>query len=904
MTRWIHPPELDRQRDLDRFEPAVEGARRGLSREVSLAIWERLRADATDSAGRCDEELARQQFDELAARIAACSGRVQPEPGRLTRAGTETDRGSRAAWSSDEWRLRAPGRETLVEVEARPRTMHPSIPGRQTVGDDAASARPGFDDYRVLGLEALLQQQLAGRSHALRRDVVAAAASADRSIAGRATRWLEQLPGATTQTPDGHALWQAAERHAATLYRRAASSGLVDPQDPAVASALQQRGTGQLLALELRRAMERELGVELAGVRVHTDAVAARAAHVLGADAFTLGEDIFFAEGTFAPDTRSGRQLLVHELTHVAQSLRGRASPAGDGLQVSQPGEPLEQEADAVAARVDAVALDGTPGATSPVSSETSTGSDVGARIGEAERDESAYEANQIQRVAGAGVSGAGGPLPHLAAIQRSFGPRHDVSGVAAHVGGAAAQAADSLGAQAYASGGAVAFAAAPDLHLAAHEAAHVVQQRAGIQLSRSMGEVGDVHERHADAVADRVVAGQSAADLLPEPGGATARASVQRRIQLGGTMLDRAAVSRTTDDLVRVRLRDLTGRPAQESLVRETVRELDQSSDTHTFGTIDALAANVRQRVLTSQYMRRSQGTTPHSMAFSYPDSRLDGTVGVGPKVNAAAVTYWGPVQGSPYFFDLTPAGRADAYQAIMALFVEHTEPRRRSLLHCDYVVSIIRARSYAETIGSVEFNRLVSTGALRLQLRYDMFSVMEAAQGAGGRTPPLQNVTVASEHDLIVGDHVVFWNHPSYDPLIEGTHGVWRLENAIVIDRHGGELRYQGHGYFSPVNKAHLIRGMLHHYNTHVDEALAITRRIDHGTAAARAAAQAELSTRFPRVFRRAVGGGWEIRGVGFESVPTVRELKHLTAAEAPGLVSPISHQIDVRRPVETDL
>ena len=60
-----------------------------------------------------------------------------------------------------------------------------------------------------------------------------------------------------------------------------------------------------------------------------------------------------------------------------------------------------------------------------------------------------------------------------------------------------------------------VAFAQTPDLHLAAHEAAHVVQQRQGVSLSTGVGQVGDSYERHADAVADRVVAGQSATDLL-----------------------------------------------------------------------------------------------------------------------------------------------------------------------------------------------------------------------------------------------------------------------------------------------------------------------------------------------------------------------------------------------------
>src|SRR5438270_283100 len=107
--------------------------------------------------------------------------------------------------------------------------------------------------------------------------------------------------------------------------------------------------------------MEHELGVALAGVRIHTDAVAARAARALAAEAFTVGEDIFFAEDMFSPDSRAGRRLLAHELTHVAQALRGHVLSAGAAHQVSRPGEPLEQEADAVAAHVDAVAVSQIP---------------------------------------------------------------------------------------------------------------------------------------------------------------------------------------------------------------------------------------------------------------------------------------------------------------------------------------------------------------------------------------------------------------------------------------------------------------------------------------------------------------------------------------------------------------
>jgi len=124
-----------------------------------------------------------------------------------------------------------------------------------------------------------------------------------------------------------------------------------------------------------------------------------------------------------------------------------------------------------------------------------------------------------VRAAAARGIEGAGGGLPHLDRIQQAFGP-HDVSGVQAHVGGPAAEAASAMGAQAYAAGDHVAFAAPPDLHLAAHEAAHVVQQRGGVQLKGGVGQVGDAYEQHADRVADAVVAGESAAPILGELAG------------------------------------------------------------------------------------------------------------------------------------------------------------------------------------------------------------------------------------------------------------------------------------------------------------------------------------------------------------------------------------------------
>lgn len=146
------------------------------------------------------------------------------------------------------------------------------------------------------------------------------------------------------------------------------------------------------------------------------------------------------------------------------------------------------------------------------------------ARMAEAQR-----AADDPHATAASGLKGGGGELPHLGAIQRAFG-RHDVSGVRAHVGGAASEAAHALGAEAYTSGERIAFGSSPDLFLAAHEAAHVVQQRAGVSLPGGMGQVGDRYERHADEVAAMVVKRGSAESLLDSMVGGGGGPAIQRR--------------------------------------------------------------------------------------------------------------------------------------------------------------------------------------------------------------------------------------------------------------------------------------------------------------------------------------------------------------------------------------
>lgn len=141
-----------------------------------------------------------------------------------------------------------------------------------------------------------------------------------------------------------------------------------------------------------------------------------------------------------------------------------------------------------------------------------------------------------IRRAAEKGVQTPSTRLPYGEQIQKAFG-RHDISGVQAHLGSAARGSAEAMNARAFATGEHVVFGGGTDLQTAAHEAAHVVQQRSGLQLAGGVGQVGDRYERHADAVASAVVRGESAEALLDQisSGAAAVRsAPVQPKLKIG----------------------------------------------------------------------------------------------------------------------------------------------------------------------------------------------------------------------------------------------------------------------------------------------------------------------------------------------------------------------------------
>lgn len=145
------------------------------------------------------------------------------------------------------------------------------------------------------------------------------------------------------------------------------------------------------------------------------------------------------------------------------------------------------------------------------------------------------------QAIAYRGVEHASSSLPHIDRIQTTFG-RHDLSNVRAAIGGCAAEAAGALGAEAYTTGNRVGFRVPPDLRTAAHEAAHVIQQRAGAMLNGAVGRAGDEYEQHADAVADQVVHGQSVETTLDRVASSGASRDNERSVidrHSAGALLD-----------------------------------------------------------------------------------------------------------------------------------------------------------------------------------------------------------------------------------------------------------------------------------------------------------------------------------------------------------------------------
>jgi uncharacterized protein DUF4157 len=91
------------------------------------------------------------------------------------------------------------------------------------------------------------------------------------------------------------------------------------------------QGAGAPLPTGVRTFMEPRFGADFSKVRVHTGEPAARLNRQVSAQAFTVGNQIFFGKDQFQPDTPQGQELIAHELTHTLQ--QGAAVQHGASVQ-------------------------------------------------------------------------------------------------------------------------------------------------------------------------------------------------------------------------------------------------------------------------------------------------------------------------------------------------------------------------------------------------------------------------------------------------------------------------------------------------------------------------------------------------------------------------------------------
>ena len=116
----------------------------------------------------------------------------------------------------------------------------------------------------------------------------------------------------------------------------------------------QENRTG--LPDEVKDKMESTLNADFSNVNIQTNSDSATKA---GALAYTQGNNVHFAPGQFKPDTRSGQELIGHELTHVVQQRESSvpATTSVGGMPVNDdPG--LEMEADRMGSKAASADID------------------------------------------------------------------------------------------------------------------------------------------------------------------------------------------------------------------------------------------------------------------------------------------------------------------------------------------------------------------------------------------------------------------------------------------------------------------------------------------------------------------------------------------------------------------
>jgi Putative peptidoglycan binding domain len=359
----------------------------------------------------------------------------------------------------------------------------------------------------------------------------------------------------------------------------------------------------------------------------------------------------------------------------------------------------------------------------------------------------------------------------------------------------------------------------------------------------------------------------------------------------------------------------------SDRSRARKILDDLCQvAQGTLSFESEQELRDEIFKRLKVSQYMQESQTTE----SFEYPEAATDcpgktGNALANAQVNKAAKDYWkGPileqrpkVKNRHYYFELTEdKGKNAGYDALKLLFTPQSNICDRTLIHCDSLITLAKMLAYADTIGQESFDAKIKSGTLQMWLTYDGMSAVENGKSTTPVTEAYFSFEPANEEDLVIGDHVVFWNHLAYDAISLRNPGPWRLENALLVDKDAsGNDLFEGHGAPSvggtvkPGTKEDILKDLMNTFNAYAKDALELTARVD----ANEAGAEEELAYQYPWVTK--INGVWYV-----EEIPRnkdrpihfypLREITDVNDPELIGLHNPYAPAklSPVMRPIES--
>jgi outer membrane protein OmpA-like peptidoglycan-associated protein len=190
--------------------------------------------------------------------------------------------------------------------------------------DDQQPAQQHVRPSPELTLHRALGHQVSGRL-VQPKLIVGAFADPDERAADRVAEQVMRMPQPQVQRqtcacgkvagPDG--MCEACKQKRLNIQRKASGEGAQPAAPPIVHEVL--CSPGQPLDVATRAFFEPRFGTDFDQVRVHTDAKAAESARAVKALAYTVGQNIVFREGLYAPGTSGGQRLLAHELVHIVQ---------------------------------------------------------------------------------------------------------------------------------------------------------------------------------------------------------------------------------------------------------------------------------------------------------------------------------------------------------------------------------------------------------------------------------------------------------------------------------------------------------------------------------------------------------------------------------------------------------